>query len=147
MPHNNTTTAAPANHASLACNGRASQPLLRVRLALTFPLASAAAGSTEAVAHGNPSAPIPAEAVAAPAVAATFALLPCRTAASSEVANASADGYRSAELFARHRRIIRSSSAGTKGFRCDGGTGSACKICAHTALTELPSNGATPVTI
>ena len=85
-------------------------------------------GLHEAVAQGNPSAPIPAEAVAAPALAAAFAFLPCRTAASSEVANASAVGYRSAELFARQRKIIRSSSGVTAGFRCDGAIGSACKI-------------------
>src|SRR5262249_15140151 len=84
--------------------------------------------------------------LAAPAPAAA-AFPPCRTNASSDVANASADGYRSAEVFARHRKIIRSNSGDTAGFRCEGAIGSACKICAHTALTELPSNGANPVTI
>src|SRR6202795_3097006 len=65
----------------------------------------------------------------------------------SEAPSASAVAYRSAGSLARQRITMRSNAAGKLELWCEGGGGIIATICAHTALTELPLNGCTPVVI
>src|ERR1700747_19247 len=66
---------------------------------------------------------------------------------SSEAANDSPEAYLAFGSFARQRITMRSNSLGNCGLCRDGGGGSAATICAHTAVTDEPSKGRTPVAI
>src|SRR6202162_638400 len=146
------TAAVPAAHKSLRCIGRFHHAESEVHIAVTNELnrrdcspASAFNAFPAVIAHFSARAT---KCATADGFSGAAGANSCACAKGyNEAPSASAVAYRSAGFLARQRITMRSNAAGKFGLWCEGGGGVIATICAHTALTELPLNGCTPVVI